>query len=95
MDQTYIVICKPLRFYTQTDETYCFKWIKKIKSVIAIEGIGSELHLHVKSMDISKKDLLELVGLFRRYNFDLQPLRIFLNDGNKIIFEALFSKKEK
>jgi len=30
-----------------------------------------------------------LIGLFRRYHFDLKQLKIFMNDDNKIIFKSL------
>ena len=91
MKNDVVLVCSPLRFYTHTDEEQCFRWIKKIKSVASIEGIGRELHLMMKSDKIANKDLLELVGLFRRYNFNLKQLKIFMNDDNKMIFKSIDS----
>ncbi len=89
LDDNTTLICTPLRFYTHIDEEQCFRWIKKIKSISAVEGVGRELHLIAKSNKIPNKDLLELIGLFRRYKFDIKQLRIFMNDDNKIIFKSL------
>ena len=89
MDNNVVLKCAPLRFYTQTDEDHCFAWIKKIKPIDIVEGIGQELRFIMKSNKISNQDLLELIGLFRRYHFDLKQLKIFMNDDNKIIFKSL------
>lgn len=89
MDNKIVLKCVPLRFYTQTDEEQYFTWIKKIKSIDTVEGFGRELHIIMKSNKISNQDLLEFIGLFRRYNFDLEQLKIFMNDDNKIIFKSL------
>lgn len=57
MDEKIVLICTPLRFYTQTDEEQCFKWIKKIKLINSVEGAGRELHLIMESDKITNKDL--------------------------------------
>jgi len=82
-----ILVCSPLRFYTQTDESFLFKWLKKIKSIEKIEGIGNELHLHIKSNKISNENLLELIGIFDRYKFKSDQLKVFKNENNKKWFE--------
>jgi len=89
MNDSVILVCTPLRFYTHIDEEQCFRWIKKIKSIKSVEGIGQELHLLMKSDKITNKDLLELIGFFRRYNFDLKQLKVFMSDDNKIIFKSI------
>lgn len=84
-----ILVCTPLNFYTKNDENWMFRWIKKIKCVAKYYGVGRSLHLVVQSNKVKNKDLLELIGLFRRYNFDLKQLKIFMNADNKIIFQSL------
>jgi hypothetical protein len=84
-----VLVCTPLRFYTHVDEEQCFRWIKKIKSINTADGIGRELHLIMKSNKIPNKDLLELIGLFRRYNFDIKQLKVFMNEDNKAVFKSL------
>ncbi len=82
-----ILTCAPLRFYTENDENLFFEWIKKIKSVKKFEGIGRKLHLHFLSNKIPNQDLLDLMGLFDRYKFDAQQLKVFMNENNKEWFE--------
>lgn len=84
-----ILECTSLRFYTKNDESFMFRWINKIKSISKYYGIGTSLHLIVKSNKISTKDLLEFIGFFRRYNFDVKQLKVFMNEENKIIFKSL------
>ncbi len=67
--KTNILICTPLRFYCQNDETVYFEWISKIKSIKNVQGIGRELHLTIDTNKISNQDLLDLMGLFARYKF--------------------------
>ena len=87
MNNEIILICSPLRFYTQNDEQLCFDWIEKIKGIKKYEGVGRELHLHILSKDISNDDLLDLIGLFDRYKFNADQLKVFMNDQNKEWFE--------
>ncbi len=87
MEKKVILICTPLRYYTQNDEDLCFEWIKKIKCIKKHVGVGRELHLHLSSNNISYNDLLDLIGLFDRYKFDSSQLKIFMNDNNKNLFE--------
>lgn len=82
-----IIILSPLRFYAQHDEQFFFEWLDTFKSIIGIKGIGNELHVEFKSSKISNKELLDLMGMFRRYNFDTQQLTVFKNAKNKVLFE--------
>lgn len=84
-----ILVCSPLRFYTKNDENWMFRWIKKIKCITKFYGIGQSLHLIVCSNKISIECLLELIGLFRRYKFDVKQLKVFMNKGNKAVFKSL------
>lgn len=65
------------------DEDAFFEWVYKIKSIIKIEGIGTELYLYCKNKNISRIDLKEIISLFYRYNIDMKQLKIFLNAKNK------------
>lgn len=87
MKEKIILICTPLRFYTQNDEALFFKWIKKIKSIEQFEGVGRALNLHVSSNKISNNDLLDLMGIFDRYKFDSDQLQIFMNEDNREWFK--------
>ncbi|MGE0010306.1 MAG: hypothetical protein AB7F19_07285 [Candidatus Babeliales bacterium] len=85
--QEIVLICTPLRFYSQNDEDLMFGWLDKIKSVTSYKGIGRELHVYIKSKNIPKLDLLELMGIFDRYKFDAKQLEIFKNESNQKWFE--------
>lgn len=87
MDKNIILICTPLRFYTENDETLFFEWIHKIKSIKQVKGIGKELHLFIVSNYIPNDDLLDLIGLFNRYKFDIKQLKVFMNEDNKEWFD--------
>lgn len=77
------LICTPLRFYSNYDEDALFEWLKKIECIGNIQGIGRELHLAISSNKISDIDLENLIGVFRRYGFDMKQLAVFLNEENK------------
>ena len=81
------LICTPMRFYTHNDEALLFEWLNKIPCIKKIEGIGRELHLHIASNSISDLELKDLMGIFDRYKFDAEQLKIFMNDNNKQWFE--------
>jgi hypothetical protein len=83
MKKQIILVCTPLLFCTPNDESLFFEWLKKIKCIEKCIGVGNELHLYILSKKIKNNDLLELMGVFRRYNFDLNQLKIFMNSKNK------------
>jgi hypothetical protein len=88
MKTTITIVCTPLEFYTQNDESLLFNWIKKIRSIKNIKGIGNKLHLYLESQNIPNKDLLDLMGIFDRYQFNnAEQLKIFMNDDNKEWFD--------
>ena len=78
------LICRAVSYLSQDDENLFFEWIKRIPSVVEIEGWGDELHLYVKNNRITEGDLEELIALFYRYKIkDMTQLKVFLNKGNK------------
>jgi hypothetical protein len=87
MNKKIILICTPLLFCTQNDEELFFEWLKKVKCIEKYVGVGDELHLYILSKRITNNDLFELMGVFRRYNFDFSQLKIFMNSKNKEWFE--------
>ncbi len=66
-DNKTVLILTPLKFYTHDDEDLFFAWIKKVKCIESIKGIGKELYAIIDSKTISDNDLDNLVGLFKRY----------------------------
>lgn len=88
MDERIRLVCEPLTFYTENDEILLFEWLHKIRCITSIEGVGEALYLNIASKIIPDADLLDLMGVFNRYRFDSQQLRVFMNDANKGWFEA-------
>lgn len=88
MQSKIIIVCAPLRFYTPLDEDNFFEWLKKIPCVEEVKGEGRELHVYVNSLKISHDDLLDLMGIFDRYKFDKEQLKIFMNKENQTLFES-------
>ena len=78
-----LLTCKRVEFFSIHDEAALFEWIKKIRSIEEISADGDELYLHIKSKNISRNDLLELIGLFSRYKINMKQLAIFLNKKNE------------
>ncbi len=83
MNQGVTLVCKEVMYYSLIDEDMLFEWLKRIPSIIKIDGRHDELYLHIKSCKISNRDLRALISLFYRYKIDMKQLQIFLNDNNR------------
>lgn len=92
--------CHKISFYSQLDEELFFTGLKKISAVKKIEGKGPDLFVSVPSR-LSDKTLRELLGLFFRFNVDMNQLAQFLTPKNRswfrkpktFWFESVFSKR--
>lgn len=60
MSKEVVIICEPLRWYTQNDEEFVFTWFKRIKPIKKVKGIGTQLFLDFESNEISNQDLREI-----------------------------------
>ena len=65
-----------------------FQFIKQIKAIKRVEGLGEDLFLHVKT-PISDKALRDLIGLFKRYQIKLDELKLLKNKKNAAIFNSI------
>jgi len=83
-----ILVCTPLRFYTETDEALLFQWLKAVPCITTIQGVESKLHLHIDNPMIASDDLLNLIAIFDRYKFDANQLLAFKNEENAYLFET-------
>lgn len=66
--------CHRVRFYSPADEKMFFEFIKQIKAIRRIEGVGEDIFLHVKT-PASEKSLRDLAGLFGRYDIASTELK--------------------
>lgn len=78
------LICRSVCYFSQDDENLFFEWLRRIPSMVEMEGWGDELHLFIKSNRIPGNDLRELIAIFYRYEIkDMTQLKVFLNKSNK------------
>jgi len=80
--------CSRVWFYSPADESGFFYFIKQIKAVQFVEGLGEDVFLHIKT-PITLRSLRDLIGLFRRYNIDLADLKRLKNKKTAKIFEQV------
>ena len=66
--------CHRIWFYSPIDEAMFFEFVKRIKAIRRVEGIGENIFLHVK-IPVSAKSLRDLKGLFRRYRIASTELK--------------------
>lgn len=76
-----------MRFYSQKDEDMLFAWIKQIQCIERTDGVGRVLQLSIASKNISDEDLLDLMGLFSRYGFEQEQLKVFMTKENAHWFD--------
>lgn len=67
MPEKYILLLKPLVFYSEEDENLFFQWLKYIKCIENYKGVGDSLIVNLVSDEISFDDFKNLNGLFKRY----------------------------
>jgi hypothetical protein len=82
-----LLICKRVIYYSQNDELAFFDWLKRIKCIKEIKGIGDELHLHVSGLRISDTALRDLLAIFERYKIDMKQLVQFSSERNRMWFQ--------
>jgi len=80
--------CHCVWFYSPADETCFFQFIKQIKAVRRVEGVGEDVFLHVM-IPVSAKSMRDLIGLFRRYRIKLAELNQLKNKKNAGIFNSI------
>ncbi|MFA6065645.1 MAG: hypothetical protein WC707_00505 [Candidatus Babeliaceae bacterium] len=73
----------PQGFYHINDEHFLFEWISLLTCVTSIDAY----YLTIKSKRIKRDDLENLIGIFKRYEFEnIEQLNIFRNKYNEDIF---------
>jgi hypothetical protein len=70
-------------YYSQGDERAFFEWANRIPCIRKVEGLGQELHLHVRGRRVSETCLRELIALFYRYQVPMKQLAQFENSSNQ------------
>lgn len=92
MNNYIILRCQNVYFFTSIDAHIFFDWAQSISIVKKVMVLVDEIHIWIDRSNMHYFDLTKLVGLFRRYNIDTLPLRIFMNDENQSWFKFWVTK---
>jgi hypothetical protein len=68
---------KTIWYYSPKDETAFFEWLQSIPGVVSVGGMGTELHIRMRSRKLSANAYRELSALYRRYKGDASELDQF------------------
>lgn len=71
---------KTIWYYSPNDEGAFFGWLQSIPGVISVKGIGTELHIRMRSRRLSANSYRELSALYRRYKGDVAELDQFCKE---------------
>lgn len=86
-DDSMLLECVSVSFYSDGDEKMFFEWLSEIKSIKKIYGEGCSLFVDVVDT-VTDDDLRELVAIFFRYNVTMSQLKCFLTPDNKAWFQG-------
>ena len=78
----------PMQYFSPGDESAFFEWLQSIPGVVSVRGVGSELHVTVRSRRLSAPALRELLALYQRYGGDMNELAMFANPSNAAWFKV-------
>ncbi len=78
----------PMTYLSAGDEAAFFTWLQSIPGVVAVRGVGRELHVSLKSRRISQASLRELIALYSRFGGRLSELAQFENTSNTTWFRS-------
>ena len=77
-------------FFSSLDEEFFFEWLNKISCIKEIQGKGLSIFLSVDLNLANEDDVRNLIGLYGRYEIDMEPLVVFDMDE----FSDWFRSKE-
>ena len=83
MKQKHPQLIKINDFFSHNDKLAFINWAHKIPCVIDCKDTNDILFLTIKSFNIRKIDLRDLIALCMRYKVDMKQLAVFLNKRNK------------
>jgi len=78
-----IFIGNSVSFFCENDEKLLMQWLHEIKCVDKINYRDKQLGLFINIEKISNNDFDNLMGIFNRYLFDNEQIKIFLQKVTK------------
>ena len=73
----------PMHYWAYSDEKAFFTWLESITGVTRVEGIGRELFIHLRSRQLSRTAIMDLIAIYKRYGGDLSQLAQFVTPKNE------------
>jgi hypothetical protein len=64
-------------FKSPFDEAAFFEWLDKIKCIAKYQGRGNALSIYIRSADVDRDQMREILSVFYRYNIDMKQLSVF------------------
>ena len=77
-----------LVYHSRRDEAAFFGWLKSIRGVVEVEGIGRQLVVTLRSQRLSDTTLKELIALHTRYRLPMHLLAQFETSKNRSWFRS-------
>lgn len=71
-----------MEYYSPKDESAFFNWLQSIPGVTSVKGVGTELHITLRSKKLSANTENELSALYERYNGNISELEQFIKLGS-------------
>lgn len=85
---TVTLVANRVKYYSMGDERMFFGWLKNIGGIQKIHGVGTELHIVIRTEELSVQDIPELIAVFRRYRITLEQLAQLRVPENNEWFES-------
>jgi hypothetical protein len=80
------LVADSVKFYSQGDERAFFSWLRRIKRISSVRGVGPKLLMDIDPRGLADADLREIIGLFHRYGVDKRQLGVLLSEKNAVWF---------
>lgn len=61
-------------YWSEGDERAHFEWLGRIPSIKKVWGAGRRVYLDIETASIGRRDMRELIGVYRRFGGDLAQL---------------------
>jgi hypothetical protein len=82
------LVIPSITYYSPADEAAFFGWLESISGVVRVAGSGKELIVTLRSQNLSRPALREMIALHHRYGLPMAVLRKFETPQNASWFRA-------
>lgn len=86
-DQKLSIWVKGPLYFSQEDETAFFEWLRRLKCVKQVGGVGNQVEIRLRRSRLTHTEFRELLALFHRYSMNNRPLRRFAREDMKWVWD--------